>query len=135
MKTVIILVGVSGSGKSTLAKSLVENWNGESAICSADDYFIKDRSYIFDAQKLNHAHEHCHKKFMDSIVAKTSLIVVDNTNTKPSERDWYIEFAKRFEYYVVSLIVENIHGGQSIHNVPQQTLDRQKNNIKANIRL
>ena len=39
---------------------------------------------------------------------------------------WYYDWAKKFEYRVFSLIVENRHGGINQHNVPQDSIDKMR---------
>ena len=38
----------------------------------------------------------------------------------------YFDLAKKYDYRVASLIVENRHGSNSIHNVPKEKLDMMK---------
>ena len=54
MKQLILLRGLPGSGKSTFAKSL-----GGIHI-EADQYFMQDGEYKFDASQLKHAHNYCY---------------------------------------------------------------------------
>ena len=49
-KTLYILRGIPGSGKTTHAKRLAGT-NG--VIISADDYFMRDGEYCFDASKFS----------------------------------------------------------------------------------
>jgi len=41
--------------------------------------------------------------------------------------EYYFNLAKELNYRVISLIVENRHGNQSIHDVPQDTLNKMNN--------
>ena len=50
-------------------------------------------------------------------------VIVSNTSTTEKELKPYLALAEEYGYAVTSIIVENRHGGQSIHNVPQETID------------
>ena len=81
--------------------------------------------YNFKKEKLNEAHKWC------QIVAKVSLkmgnnVVVSNTSTRQKDVQTYKKIAEEAGAAFVSLIVENYHQGNNIHNVPPETLARQK---------
>jgi phenolic acid decarboxylase len=54
-------------------------------------------------------------------------LIVSNTFTQEWEMEYYFNLAKELNYRVISLIVENRHGNQSIHDVPQDTLNKMNN--------
>ena len=62
-------------------------------------------------------------------------IIVSNTSTTEKELQPYLELAKKYDYKVVSLIVENRHGNKDIHGVPEETLVKMENRFKQNIKL
>ncbi len=39
----------------------------------------------------------------------------------------YLKLAEKYDYKVVSLIVENRHGNKSVHNVPDETMEKNEN--------
>lgn len=130
---VIILRGVSGSGKSTVA-NLFKN---PKVICCADDYFTDDEgNYNFDPSKRGDAHEYCRKQFDDALSnGRYRNIIVANTNSKPSEWEYYENRAKELGVEVCFLVVENRHGNKDIHNVPESAIQRQKTNITHSLKL
>lgn len=133
MPKVIILRGVSGSGKSSLATLLVQL--GNTCIVSADKYFItRDRGYVFDASKLKEAHEYCFDMFRMELLSGNDVIV-DNTNTTEKEITKYLDFATERGYQVISLVVENRHGNDSVHNVPQEKRKQQAQRLHNSIKL
>jgi len=71
---------------------------------------------------------------MESDQISTDKIVVSNTFTTEKELEPYIELARLFDYRVVSLIVENRHGHESIHNVPVNIIDRMQERFKIKLR-
>jgi predicted kinase len=136
MKTLILLRGLPGSGKSTFANYMFSN-----NIFEADHYFYnEDEKYNFDASKLHLAHKYCQLRVEHAMETNLisggvyfSEIVVSNTSTTEKELEPYLELAKKYDYQVVSLIVENRHGNKSIHNVSEETLLRMKNRFSIKL--
>lgn len=62
-----------------------------------------------------------------------SKIVVANTFTQDWEMDIYYVLATRYNYRVHSLIVENRHGNENIHNVPEDNLNRMKSRFSIKL--
>ena len=136
MKVLILLRGLPGSGKSTFANYMFSN-----NIFEADQYFYdEDSNYNFDASKLHDAHKWCQSRVeramecnLDTEGQYYSEIVVSNTSTTEKELEPYLELAKKYDYQVVSLIVENRHSGVSKHNVPVETIERMKNRFSIKL--
>jgi NEDD4-binding protein 2 len=130
MRTLIILRGLPGSGKSTFANYMFSN-----NIFEADKYFYdEDGTYNFDVTKLHAAHkwcqlrvEHAMEDNLESNGQYFSEIVVSNTSTIEKELEPYLKLAEKYDYKVVSLIVENRHGNKSVHNVPDETMEKMRN--------
>lgn len=134
MKAIIITRGVSGSGKSFFAETLLSLSPEKVVICCADDFFVVDGEYRFDTSKLGQAHSFCKERFNEAVSnPKIELIIVANTNTKPSDWQYYSDCAKVENIPVIFAVIENRHGGKDSHNVPIFTLDRQANNIKMSL--
>jgi predicted kinase len=127
-KVLYILRGLPGAGKSTLAKSL------SSIFCEADEYFMKDGKYLFDASKLGEAHEWCRLE-VERAMKWDYTAVVSNTFTTEKELKPYYELAEKYGYKVVCLIIENRHGGINTHGVPSETLNRMEVKLKNSIKL
>jgi uridine kinase len=83
-QTVIFLRGISGSGKSTIASSLSQLLGTKNtAVCSADNYFIEDGIYRFESSKLSEAHEACARALKSALAfSNIRYIIVDNTHTR-----------------------------------------------------
>jgi predicted kinase len=128
-KTLYLLRGLPGSGKSTLATNLSKN------ICEADMFFMKNGEYQFDIQSLPAAHFWCRNLCEGYMKNGEETIVVSNTLTSEYEMEPYLEFAKKYGYQIVSLVVENRHGNSSIHDVPKETLDKMETRLKNSIKL
>lgn len=118
-RKVIVLRGIPSSGKSTKARELAKSVEG-SVICSADDFFMKTGTYVFDPNLLRAAHQSCFRKFTKSLQDSVPLVIVDNTHTRKWEYEKYVEQAQEFGYEVeiVSLphpdpevaAARNLHG-------------------------
>lgn len=124
--TLYLLRGVSGAGKSTLAKKLYER---EFVIehFEADKYFADSVTgrYNFKKEELAAAHKWCQDKTLATL-RRGDSVVVSNTSTRKQDVQTYKKIAEEAGADFVSLIVENYHQGKSIHNVPPETLARQK---------
>ena len=133
MKELFLLRGLPGSGKSTLAKSL-----GGIRI-EADQYFMEDGVYNFDASKLKNAHNYCQSQTQawmktDGEQVNVDRLVVSNTFTQEWEMKPYFEMAEKYGYRVYSLIVENRHGGINEHGVLEESLQRMENRFETKLR-
>ena len=134
--TLYILRGVSGAGKTTLATVLANNLHHAKAV-AADDYFIDltTGEYDFDVNFLGLAHNWCRNRVRELMTKKYCNIVLHNTNTSEKELEPYLNLAEDFGYNVVSLVVENRHGNCSIHNIPDNTLQKQRRRLHNSINL
>lgn len=138
MKKLYLLRGVSGSGKTTLAEEMFEAFFAANYSCTkaaADDFFMKNGKYVFDASKLYQAHTWCKNVVKEGMVMGTNCIIAHNTFTTMKEMKPYLELAEEYGYDVTTLVVENRHGSNSVHEVPDETLARQCKRLRDNIRL
>ena len=127
MKELFLLRGLPGAGKSTLAKSL------GGMHMEADKYFEYEGKYEFDASKLKEAHAWCQNAVSVWMGNSVEKIVVSNTFTQTWEMDYYFELAKEHGYRVYSLVVENRHGGENIHNVPKEKIEEMARRFNVKI--
>jgi len=101
-------------------------------VFEADQYFYDENgNYNFDASKLYAAHLDCQKRVEELMkISDTTQygdeIVVSNTSTTEKELEPYLKLAEKYNYKVVSLIVENRHGNKSVHNVPDETMEKMR---------
>jgi predicted kinase len=133
MKELVLVRGIVGAGKSTLAKLLV----GDKDYChkEADMYFIdREGNYKFEPSKIKDAHAWCKEEIEFVMKYEHSPVVVSNTFTQEWEMEPYFELAKKYGYRTHSIIVENRHGGENQHEVPEDKINQMVNrfNIKLN---
>lgn len=129
--TLILLRGVSGSGKSTTAKLLSSTY-GISYI-EADHYFIDNEgNYNFKPSELSKAHEYC-QNVCRVALNSGSDIIVSNTSTTEKEVQTYKDIADECGANFISLIVENRHGGENVHNVPPEKIQQMKNRFSIKL--
>ncbi len=143
--------GPSGCGKTTVAKRLqaeVLEYGNSVIYCSADDYFYELRAdesgfeYFYDHSEVTNAHTFCQRKYLKAIETGTDVIVVDNTNTKKCDLEFYARTAYAAGYDVEliepqpiwiddidELCLKNVHG------VPRQVIEQQVENCKVRIDL
>ena len=131
-KTLILLRGLPGSGKSTAAK-LFQGY-GWSAHYEADMYFMVDGEYRFNPAKLKDAHGWCSSQTEKAMVDEIPMIVVSNTFTQEWEMEGYYGLAAKYGYIVVSMIVENRHGGENVHGVPADKLQAMNDRFEIKLK-
>jgi uridine kinase len=148
MRKLILIRGIPGAGKTTFAKFLfhyIEN-DIDVTMCAADDYFYGDDGrYNFDPSQLYNAHLSCQQNVeiaMQKAVTRLeqgweiepqAVIIVHNTSTAPKEVKTYVDLAVKYGFELTSLIVENRHGNKSVHNVPEEALDRMRGRFEVKL--
>ena len=131
----ILLRGLPGSGKSTLAKTILQlRSTDEPEVLSADDFFEdKEGDYNFDPTKLKEAHNYCQFRCSERMRQQKARIVVANTFTQEWEMDEYFKMAERYNYRVHTVIVENRHGNENVHGVPEDKVQQMKSRFQIKL--
>jgi predicted kinase len=131
----ILLRGLPGSGKSTLAKIILQiRSTDDPEVLSADDFFEdKQGDYNFDPTKLREAHNYCQFRCSERMRQQKAKIVVANTFTQEWEMDEYFKMAERYNYRVHTVIVENRHGNENVHGVPEDKLQQMKSRFQIKL--
>ena len=133
MKTLILLRHVPGAGSSFVSKLLSEN--GKYPVLATDDYFMVNGEYKFDKTKLHYYHQLCLQDTEKEMIKEIEKIFVTNTFTTEKELKPYIDLSKKYDYNLISLIVENRHGNKNIHNCPEESLIKMNNRLLNSIKL
>ena len=127
-KVLFIVRGLPGSGKSTFAKTL----GGQHY--EADMFFIdEDGNYKFDGTKIKDAHKWCQSFVKTDMMLEYPKIVVSNTFTQEWEMKPYMDLAKKHGYKVFTIVVENRHGGNNVHNVPEDKIEQMANRFEIKL--
>lgn len=127
-KVLFLFRGIPGSGKSTACKLLV----GEPI--EADQYHINSNGdYVWLPGNVAAAHKWCQNQVELRMKDGNPRIGVANTFTTQRELEPYLELAKQYGYSVVSMVVENRHGGENIHDVPHDTLEAMRRRFQVKL--
>lgn len=127
-KDLILVRALPGAGKTTLANLIAVNSN-----VAADDFFDRYCDGKFDAARLPEAHGYCQGMCDKMMQAGCERIAVHNTFTQEWEMIPYQDMAKKYGYRVFHIIVENRHGGESVHNVPEATIEKMRNRFEVKL--
>ena len=128
--TLYLVRGISGAGKSTFARILSASRG--IAYCEADQYFMNGDVYDFDPAELPSAHADCQYRVKLELVLGKS-VVVSNTSTTEKEVKVYQDIAKECNANFVSLIVENRNDTMSVHDVPEDVLQKQRKRFSVKL--
>ena len=131
-KNLYIIRGLPGSGKTTMADALVALASDKMIRLEADNYFIKNGVYQYDAAFITKAHEHCKQCFLRAM-SKGLDIIISNTSVKTWEWSEYKTLAEKEGYMVHIVVKENHHDGMTVHDVPMATVMRMKRNFNVNL--
>jgi predicted kinase len=127
-KVLYIVRGIPGSGKTTFAKSL------NCPVFEADMFFVNSQGiYNFDYTKIKDAHAWCQEMVEDNMFNQEEKIAVSNTFTQEWEMKVYYDMAKTYGYTVFSVIVENRHGGENLHGVPEDKVQIMKDRFEVKL--
>lgn len=132
MRTMYIMIGLPGSGKSTEVQKISRTHGiiRESVtICSADDYFSRTGSYLFDPSQLGEAHASCMREATEACVRGDDCVIIDNTNLTNIERAPYYMLGVAFNYTIKLVWVEpgltiDEIAARNVHGVPVTTVRR-----------
>lgn len=132
MTTLYLIRGVPGSGKSTFAQQMMRS-GMVSQVFEADHYFIdKQGNYQFDARMLGAAHGWCQDR-AEMYLLNGQDVAVSNTSTTEKEVEVYRKIAENAGADFVSIVMENRHGGENIHNVPADKIQQMKNRFSVKL--
>jgi uridine kinase len=132
IKSLILLRGLPGSGKSTLAEVLSEN--GKYPVFSIDQYFTDENGrYVFNHLENHLAYETCEKNTLSAMKKNAEKIFLDNTFTLDWEMEPYFKMAKENDYKVFVMTVENYHGKNNIHGIPEEQMKKMAEKYKVRL--
>ncbi len=128
----ILLRGLPGSGKSTLAQLFSCNEN--SPVFSIDQYFTDENGkYEFDYAKNYLAYKACEDNTEKAMTKGLPTILVDHTFTIDWEMEPYFKLAKKFNYRLHVITVENYHGNENIHQISKDQILKMAEKYKVKL--
>jgi len=127
--SLILVRGLSGSGKTSAAHLFAKE--GDWPVCSNDDWFERLPEYKFNWKDWESAKALCYNKTHEHMNSGVQKIYVTNTFSEEDQLSPYFDLAKKHNYRVFSVIVENRHGNKNIHNVPDGVVEKMKTNFSV----
>jgi len=128
MSELYIIRGLPGAGKSRFVSSL-------NAVNIDDDTFYTrtDGTYRFHHTLLLNCRTWmiyaCNDYMSDGVDISLTSVFETDEHTAP-----FIKLANKYKYNITQLIIENIHGNKSIHNVPDNQLDIMRETFTIKLR-
>lgn len=103
-------------------------------VISADDYFVdEDGNYNWSGPELPKAHAWCLSETEYWMREGEPKIFVANTFAPERELKPYYDLAEKYGYRVFSVVVENRHEGENVHDVPEHSIEKQKQRFKIKL--
>ena len=141
---VILMSGISGAGKDTYIKDRFSDMSVLSIICSADTFFEKDGSYVFNPSLLPQAHGECLRKFIlncETAYAdehkydnENRNLIVNNTNLSSDELAPYVAIAAAYGHPIELVTIHcqpHIAAARSLHVNAIQVLRNMHDRLMA----
>ena len=132
MKALILLRGLPGAGKTTLARLLSED--ATYPVFSIDSYFMNDNGeYQFKFEDNHLAYKTCETQTENALMNSVPKVFVDNTFTLDWEIEPYFNLAKKYNYQIHVVTVENYHGSENVHGVSKEQLKKMAEKYKVKL--
>lgn len=140
--TFFIIRGLPGCGKTTLAEFLADEINWAVAI-GPDDYegYYPDgnvgdpESYRYTPECHDEAHEWMQSEVDELMRRGCHYIFVHEVCTTGERIDPLLELAEKHGFEVVSMVVENRHGSESVHSVPDDIMLEKDEQVRSSLSL
>ena len=103
-------------------------------VFSVDDYFIDvNGNYTFLFSENHLAYKTCEENVEKAMHSGLEKIFVANTFTMDWEMEPYFRIAQENNYTVHVVTVENYHGGENIHSIPKEHIERMASKYKVKL--
>ena len=132
-QTLYCVRGVSGAGKTSLVANLILTLPNAVMVAADDEFSLPDGGYSFEPNRLPYAHRNCLKRAEQALADDVEHVFVCNTFTQEWEMKNDFDIAISHDCRIVTLIVENRHGGKNVHGVPEATLTKMKNRFDVQL--
>ncbi|XP_055593869.1 uncharacterized protein LOC129745067 [Uranotaenia lowii] len=132
-RVMVLMRGAPGSGKSFLARAVIDktlaNGDYRNHVFSADDYFMVNGVYKYQADRIDEAHRFNQNNVRAKAKDGWSPLVVDNTHMRHWEMHAYVQIAAENGYYLdvlepVTYWRNNARslGARNVHGVPEHKI-------------
>jgi hypothetical protein len=74
-----------------------------------------------------------HDRNHPDIPSNLNKIFVANTFTQEWEMEPYFQLAEKYGYNIVTMIVENRHGGKNVHDVPDEPIKKMRDRFSIQL--
>ena len=129
-RILILIRGLPGSGKSSFAKVISED--GRYPVFEIDDYFTdSEGNYSFRYEENHIAYKQCIENVVTAMQSLCPKIIVANTFTMEWELEPYLQLGKESNYRTYVMVMENRHGMQNIHSIPDEHIQRMREKFRA----
>jgi len=137
MKNLVLVRGLPGSGKSTFVNDVVyrlaSEYCGFQQICADDCWEEPYTKETFTSEKHGKAHKTCLMMVDAWMNSGRTPIFVHNTFTTDKEMEPYMDLAKKYGYHVHTLICENRHESESVHEVPEEVIEKMRERFSVHL--
>lgn len=121
MKRLLLVRGLPGSGKSSLARMFFPE--ADYHVVEQDMFCYENGVYVWKAEEVVNNSHRC-LALTQKHLEEGNNVAVCNTFVKEAHLRPYLELAERYGYKVAVITVNNYHGGENTHQVPQPIIDR-----------
>lgn len=134
MKNFYIVRGVSGSGKSTFSARFAALMNAPHL--EADKLLYDEEGvYQWTREAVTWAHKETYNTISSLMDENTPDIVLSDTSARPRDLKIYLDLAKEKGYLITCLVMEKHHNNPSLHDVSEETLEKQRQRIMGSMKL
>lgn len=120
-KNLFIVRGLPGSGKNTFIDAL----DAQATIIGSDDFLVNQMgAYEWSPERHRDALQKADAAVVSAMERGDARIFLHGVFDEAAHMQKFFDLAKVHGYTVFTVIVENRHGGVSIHGVPPETMTR-----------
>lgn len=121
-KDFFVIRGLPGAGKNTFISAALPH---EDHVYGADDYLVNEQGeYEWSPERHLTAIQTCFDAIEAAMRRGESRIFLHSVLDEKEHVEEYLALGKKYGYRIFSVIVENRHGGTSIHGVPPETMEK-----------
>lgn len=130
-KDFFIIRGLPGSGKNTFLAALVPT---EKHVYGADDYLVNEKGeYVWSKERHLAAVKACYAAIESAMQRGEPRVFLHSVLDEKAHVEEYLALGKQYGYRIFSIIVENRHGGASVHGVGKEHMDKFRSHFNVQL--